>query len=148
MPPSRNTDELQATPLDVASLILRVPLGILLIMTGVQHLLEPAAADVEQAGGPVPVWLSEEQIVWMWAALPYAEIVIGALFGLGLFGRIAAAATVLMLVSLCVVVGWSHPSAPFSPRLIYLSVAAAVLLLGPGIISADFIIFGDRRSRR
>jgi uncharacterized membrane protein YphA (DoxX/SURF4 family) len=142
----RPSKEATATVHDAVSLILRLPLGVMLIWSGVQRLLSmpTATPDLPNAASV----LSPEAVSAMLTGLPYAELLGGALLALGFLGRVGAGLAMVSLVSLCLLYGWGDQSAPFSPRLIYLSVAAATLLLGSGMLSADYIAFGQKRSGR
>ncbi len=146
---AKRASEATATAADYASLFLRAPLGVLFIWSGVQRLLtETATASAIVAPDSPLAALTPEVLNTSVAVLPYVQIAIGALFCLGLFARVAAVLCVICLLYLCMLFGWGEADSPFSPRLIYLSVAAAVLLLGSGMVSADFIVFGDRRTRK
>lgn len=142
----RSTKEATATVHDAVSLILRLPLGVLLIWSGVQRLLAMPTSVPELPNAASA--LSPDAIRVILTGLPYAELLAGVLLGLGFLGRVGAGLAMLSLVSLCLLYGWGDEAAPFSPRLIYLSVSAAALLLGSGMLSADYILFGQRKGAR
>ncbi len=146
---AKRAAEASATAADYASLFLRVPLGVLFLWSGVQRLLTVADPGVAIVGPDSPLsGLTPEVLNTSVAVLPYVQIAIGAMFCLGLLSRFAAVLCVLCLLYLCMLFGWGEADSPFSPRLIYLSVAAAILLLGSGIVSGDFIVFGGRQTRK
>jgi uncharacterized membrane protein YphA (DoxX/SURF4 family) len=143
---ARKSDEAAATAVDFASLILRLPLGVLLAWSGVERLISmPSGSDWSI---PSATMLTDQAATIVLQGLPYVELVAGLLLGLGFIGRLGSFLAICGLFSLCLLYGWGDQTAPFSPRLIYLSVAAGTLLLGSGMLSADFIVFGSRRDRR
>lgn len=143
--PSRSSEP-TATATDLASFVLRVPLGVLLVWGGVVRLMQ-GASDPDWAM-PVTSILTEDATRMVLIGLPYAELVAGLLLGAGFLGRLGAFVAIATLVTLCLVYGWSAPEAPFTPRVVYLAVSTAVMLLGSGALSADFLLFGASRDRR
>jgi uncharacterized membrane protein YphA (DoxX/SURF4 family) len=82
--------------------------------------------------------------------LPWVELSVGILLILGLLTRFVAAIMVLLLISFTLHTGVSGTLAPevklpFHPNLVYLGVALAVMLCGPGWLSLDGLIFRPRR---
>lgn len=147
----RTIEPEKAGPVDFASLILRLPLGVFLIWTGVQRFIgarPPMATDSVLGGSRLTSfpWVTPEVLGQFAQALPYTEFLVGCLLCAGLLTRCAAAVLVLLMAAMSVLLGWGDPSEPFSPRLIYLSIAGAVLLLGPGMLSADFVAFGAKKN--
>jgi uncharacterized membrane protein YphA (DoxX/SURF4 family) len=129
---------------DLASLVLRMPLGVLLISAGVAA-TQGGRAIVPLNGGAPPGlgWLSESAVAHLAGSLPYAETIVGGLLCLGLLTRAAGGIGALVLLVESLMLGWAGE--PFSPRVVYLSVCVAVALVGGGLISTDYIIFGGSR---
>lgn len=144
----RQTTEPTATVTDVVSLILRLPLGVLLVWSGIQRFLTMPTVDQAPQLPHAVSLLPADAVPILIQLLPYGELLAGLLLGLGFLGRFGAALSMVCLVALGLLFGWSDPAAPFSPRLIYMSVAASVLLLGSGMLSLDFVLFGQRKSAR
>lgn len=81
-------------------------------------------------------------------AVPFLEIIVGAMLILGLFARAGGLIGSLMVISFVVgATGWTAPGLPFTPNLIYLGVLLAVLLAGPGCASVDRLVFGPAKQR-
>ena len=85
-------------------------------------------------------------------ALPWLELVLGALLLVGLFGRVAALLIALVMASILIsqinAYGLSATDgpAPFNPNYVLLSLALLLTLLGPGRLSADAVL--ARRKRK
>lgn len=136
------------TSFNLGLLLARVPIGILFVVAGVMKLQGGVQGFVSSQIGNVP-----HQVPYAWSehylhGLPYAEIVIGSMLILGLFGRLAAFAGTLAVLS--IIVGATHVFVPgtymFHQNVIYTGLLLAVLLLGPGRMSLDGLMFGRRKS--
>jgi len=129
---------------DLVSLVLRLPLGVLLISAGVTATQGgPLIAPTSGSAPPGLGWLSDEAIQRLAESLPYAETIVGGLLCLGLLTRAAGGIGALVLFVESLMLGWAGE--PFSPRVVYVSICLAVALLGGGLVSADYIIFGGAR---
>lgn len=142
---ARGQQDEKVSILDLASLVLRLPLGVLLISAGVSA-TQGARAIAPSAGTAPPGlgWLSEQAVAQLAGSLPYAETIAGGLLCLGLLTRAAGGIGALVLIVESLMLGWAGD--PFSPRVVYMSVCLAVALLGGGLVSTDFIIFGGSRT--
>jgi uncharacterized membrane protein YphA (DoxX/SURF4 family) len=66
---------------------------------------------------------------------------------LGLFGRLAGLAGSIVVTTIIIgATGVFQKGLPFHPNVIYLGLLLMVLLVGPGRISLDGMMFGRRRS--
>ena len=81
-------------------------------------------------------------------ALPYAEIVVGAMLILGLFTRIAAIVSALMLLSIVMAKGVSGGSGPFNHALVMLGFSVLLVGTGAGAIAVDHLIARGRTASR
>jgi uncharacterized membrane protein YphA (DoxX/SURF4 family) len=85
--------------------------------------------------------------------LPFAEAILGILLIIGLVTRFAAALLALLLVSFTIAVGMpaamgqlgEQVKLPFHPNIVFLGMALALMLCGPGWISVDRMLFRPRR---
>lgn len=85
-----------------------------------------------------PDWLPAFVAAPYGYALPWLEVLAGALLILGFFGRLSALVVAAMLASFIAALGiGGDPPRPFSPNLIFLSLALMLALIGPGGFSID-----------
>ena len=128
----------------IGLLLLRVMGGAGIAMHGYQKLFggnidQFAKMAVEPLGFPVP-------LVFAYMA-GLAEFLGGIFIAVGLLTRLAS---IPLLFTMCVAVFMVHvkngdPVARMEPALVYLTVAATLLLTGPGAISLDRIILGKKK---
>ena len=100
-----------------------------------------------------PSWLPEAVAKPYGYALPYAEIVVGAMLIFGVFGRLAGWLTFLMLASfttaLMVKLGLAGGSkGPFHSNIILATLALLLAMAGPGRYSLDAMLRASKASRR
>ncbi|HRI60267.1 MAG TPA: DoxX family protein [Saprospiraceae bacterium] len=74
----------------------------------------------------------------------FAEVVCAVLVLLGSFTRLALIPLLITMAVATLAVNWDNPMADKELPLMYLSVYAAVFLLGPGRFSLDAVWFGKR----
>jgi uncharacterized membrane protein YphA (DoxX/SURF4 family) len=156
--------KLEAKLLPVALLLTRVTIGLYLMLAGVGKVRGEMGDLPGSLGsfyrGPFtsmqPGWLPDFFAAPYGYVLPWAEVIIGALLILGLFGRTMAALVALMILSFTIALAMQHGltakpagsgGGPFSAN--YIQVAAAFLLActGPGTISLDRILRGRRAAK-
>ncbi len=150
--------EAKLTPL--ALLLTRLTLGGYLAAAGVYKSL----GEIENGlghfystkfAGLQPAWLPDALAAPYGYALPWLEIIVGVMLILGLFGRLAAALTGLMILSFTIALAMkmgvrAQPAdapSPFSAN--YIQIAACFLLacIGPGALSLDRLLRGRRASK-
>jgi uncharacterized membrane protein YphA (DoxX/SURF4 family) len=134
--------------MNLGLLLARLPMGAFFLLAGIHKVSAGVQGFVSSQLGNVP-----SQIPRNWAegylhALPYTEIAVGSLLILGLFGRLAGFAGAVVVTS--IIIGYtgiySNSGVPFQPNLIYLGLLLMILLVGPGRIGLDGMIFGRRRA--
>jgi uncharacterized membrane protein YphA (DoxX/SURF4 family) len=150
------------TPLtyDIGLFILRITLGLYLLITGfgkVQGEFKNGLGSFYKGNvfqGLQPDWLPDTFAMPYGYALPWLEVIVGALLILGLLGRFAAIAGFLMLASFTIVKVTStgsitglKPDEVGSFNTNYIQSAAYLLLalVGCGRIALDTLIFKKRK---
>ncbi len=127
--------------LHAALLLNRLSLGLLFVLAGVRKLIPTDDASTPQRlkafarsvadKAPLP-----EQLGLAYGyALPWAEIVFGAMLIVGLFSRIAALAIALMLLSFLIAMGpawWPESGSAYDKNFILLSLAVLLVVTGSG----------------
>lgn len=128
-------------------LLNRVSLGMYFAVAGYGKLFEMGSeAWLEHFFSVQPAWLPDWFTKTYGHALPYVEIVAGAILVLGLLGRVASAIMALLLISFIIAVTDIFPKGfPFQPNIILLTLALLLTMLGPGGWSIDRVIFRKRR---
>ena len=94
--------------------------------------------------GRLPGWLPEFVALPYGYALPWVELVAGALLMIGLYNRVSAGVSTLIFLSIAV--AWLNSGSLF-PRhmlLIYLPLGAWYFLAGPGRFSVDALMAARR----
>ena len=141
-----------SVPASIGLLLLRVPLGVYFILAGIGKLTAPggraafADAHINQATPFLPEHLARMYLT----NLPIIEIVVGSLLVLGLLTRLVGLVAALLITSFTIAVtklGGGQTGGPFHPNLIYIGIALAAMLCGPGIFSVDGMLFRPRRRR-
>ena len=100
--------------------------------------------------GLQPEWLPDAFAAPYGYALPWLEIIIGLMLVLGLFGRIAAVLTGLMILSFTIALAMkmgitaqpADAASPFSANYIMVAVSFLLACLGPGRLSLDRLLRG------
>jgi len=144
---------------DFGLLVLRVALGLYLLLAGVGKVQGEINNGIGSFyNGPFkglqPAWLPDLLAAPYGYALPWLEVLVGALLVIGLFGRLAAIGGLLMLVSFTIVLGMANNSitaqgagAPGPYHANYIQSAAYLLLtlMGCGAWSVDMMIRKKRK---
>jgi uncharacterized membrane protein YphA (DoxX/SURF4 family) len=141
------------TLVDIGLLLTRATIGLYLTLAGIHKCIGEFKNGFgsfyrSSFKGLQPGWLPDALAAPYGYVLPWIEVVIGALLMLGLFGKIAAALTGLMILSFTIALAMkmgirAQPGdapSPFSAN--YIQIAACFLLtfVGPGRFSLDALI--------
>jgi uncharacterized membrane protein YphA (DoxX/SURF4 family) len=134
-------------PASLGLLALRAPMGLYFLIAGVNKFRgDGVAAFVESHMKDTTPYMSEHLGRMYLGALPYAEITLGVLLIIGLMTRFVGLVMTLLLVSFTIAVTkLKADPLPFQPNVIYIGVALAVMLCGPGRFSVDGMLFRPRR---
>jgi len=99
--------------------------------------------------GMAPPWLPETLASIYGYAIPFAEVLFGALLIIGLLTRLVSLLSLLMIGSFTIALAgehfvnlFQHGPGPFSANFIYLAVLLALLFAGAGRVSIDRLIGG------
>jgi uncharacterized membrane protein YphA (DoxX/SURF4 family) len=134
---------------NLALLLLRVPIGVFFTLAGAGKVAGGVGAFVSHASGTIPEYLPQALGKAYLYAVPWAEIIVGACFVLGIFTRFTGLIASLMLISFTIAAtGWrGQGGGPFHTNLILLSVTLAIMMLGPGNFSVD-AFWPQRRKKK
>lgn len=134
-------------PASAGLLIGRIPLGLFFIMAGILKFYYGLDNFIKANQPDAMKFLPENLAHGFLNALPFVEIAVGTLLIVGLLTRIAAGIMALLLVG--ITVGKTHLAGvgggPFHYNIVYLGLALAIMLVGPGWFSLDGILFRPRR---
>lgn len=135
---------------DIGLLILRLPIGVLFAMAGLLKFRMGLREFVNKFASMIPSYLPHPVGVAYLYAVPPAELIVGLCLIFGVFARAISVITALMLISfMMAVTGWRDPQGgPFNASVVYLAIAIALALIGPGRISLDHVIGKRIRKQR
>ncbi len=126
---------------DLALLINRLSLGMVFLLAGAQKIAGGINTFYEKGflslkPSWLPVWFA-----WPYGhALPFLELVLGAMLIVGLFSRTTAGLIAIMLFSFTIALaskGMFFANGPIHPNVVYLTLAVLLAVLGAGSLSAD-----------
>jgi putative oxidoreductase len=135
--------------LDVFLLLNRVTLGWYILSAGSDKVSEEiskgfgtflASGGFQNRGAILPAALAAP-FGYVW---PWAEVITGALLILGLFGRINAAVTAIMLGLISFTLVFTGELFPRHHSIVFCTMALTLYLLGPGRYSVDAMFRGKR----
>lgn len=133
--------------LNLSILLCRVLLGAYMLMAGLSKIRGGVADFV--AGGyakNTPAWLPSFIATPYGYAIPWIELVGGALIVLGLFHRGANLVTAAVLLSIAIALNFQGPSGPFHHSVIMFGLAVLLAAVGPGPWSIDALWGKKKRS--
>lgn len=128
-------------------LLARLPIGAFFLLAGYSKIKMGIANFVETASHSprVPASVSPQLVSGYLHALPFLEILVGAVLIIGLSTRVAGLLGALMVISFIVCfTGLESQGSPFTPNLIYAGILLLVFFAGPGRVSLDGLIIGRR----
>lgn len=127
----------------------RVPLGVALVLGGIQKLRLPGGVSqyVSENLSSVPQYVPTDAAHKFLTVVPYAQLGIGVLLVAGLLTRLNAFGAALLSVAFGIIHGFVDPSAASPMDQIthpttYLCFALVSLFAGPGLFSVDRLLFG------
>lgn len=146
---------------DLSLLLMRIALGLYLLLAGVGKVQGELNNGVGSFyNGPFkglqPSWLPDVLAAPYGYALPWLEVLIGAMLIFGFLGHLAALAGLLMLVSFTIVLAMANGSitaqgadAPGPYHGNYIQVAGYLLLtlMGCGRWALDSVVFGKKSKK-
>ena len=124
-------------------LLMRAPLGVYFALAGIHKFQGGVSNFVAGSMKSVPPFMPEVLGKAYLYCLPAAEVVVGVCLVLGLFSRLIGCIATLMLISFTIAVTGvaGQGGAPFHPNLIFIGIALAVMLAGPGGYAVDNLQF-------
>jgi uncharacterized membrane protein YphA (DoxX/SURF4 family) len=119
-------------------LLMRLPLGGLFVFAGQMKFFKFGYGNfVKASEGAIPHYMPHALGVAYLHAVPFAEVIVGVLLIIGLFTRITAFITALMLLSfMMAATGFTENGGPH-PSLLYLFFALGIAFAGAGRYSVD-----------
>jgi uncharacterized membrane protein YphA (DoxX/SURF4 family) len=121
--------------------MVRVPFGLFFFLAGYGKIANGVDKFADQMIGHVPsympAWFGNAYL----HALPFVELLTGAMIVLGAFTRVAAVLQTLLLISFMIAMGIKAPSGPFHYNFIFLGIALMLAFAGPGAWSIDQPLF-------
>jgi len=143
-----------ATGVEVARGLTRVTLGWFLLHQGWGKVVQDWTGGMgtfyrgDQFQNSNPDWLPTVIAAPYGYALPWLELVFGALLMLGLFNRLSAGGATLIFLSIAVAWLDAGRLLPRHMLMIYAPLGAWFFLAGPGRFSFDALLGGRRQGRR
>lgn len=139
-----------STAASVGLLLARIPLGAYFIVASATKLSKGVPAWVEATLPTAPKWVPTDVLKYYLGSLPWVELTVGVFVIIGLLTRVAAGTMALLLISFTLAYGVTLQVnggyyLPFHPNLVFLGTALALMLVGPGWMSLDGLIFRPRR---
>ena len=131
-------------------LIVRLPLAVCFFLAGLQKVNGGVGNFVSQALPGATKYMPEQAGKYFLWTLPFAEMALGALIGVGLLTRTAGFLASMLLVSFTIFVanamGLTFQNLPFHPNFTWLAIGLCVTLCGPGRFSVDGLMGGKTRT--
>jgi uncharacterized membrane protein YphA (DoxX/SURF4 family) len=132
-------------PASLGLLLLRLPVGAFFLLAGVMKIRMGVGNFVEASVKSAQPYMPEHLGRVFLNALPYAEVILGALLILGLIARFAGLVTSLLLISIIVAVTGVRQDQLPQTTVVLLGATLAIMLCGPGRFSLDGLFFRPRR---
>ena len=149
------------TAYDTGLFVLRATLGLYLLLAGIGKVkgeLNSLGSFYRGDGFQFlqPDWLPDALAAPYGYALPWAEVIVAVLLIVGLFGRYAAIAGLLMLISFTIAKAvtfdnWQAKSpseaGPVSSNYVQIGAYLALVITGCGRFALDHAVFGKRKKK-
>jgi len=133
--------------LSLGLLLARLPLGAYFLLAGYGKVFKGSLADfVNKSMSLMPHFMPESLGRAYLYALPFAEMLAGAMLILGLFTRVGALLASLLLISIVIATKITGGVGPFHHGLVMLGTSVLLLLAGGGAFSLDATWFKRRKS--
>ena len=122
-------------------LLVRIPFGLFFFLAGYGKIAGGVDKFAGAMIGHVPSYMPVAFGNFYLHALPFVELLSGAMIVLGAFTRVAAILQALLLISFMMAMGIKAPSGPFHYNFVMLGIALMIALIGPGAWSIDQPLF-------
>jgi thiosulfate dehydrogenase [quinone] large subunit len=122
------------TRLNLGLLLARLPLGLLFFLAGLAKITGGVASFVSESAKTVPSYVPPVLGRGYLYALPFVELITGAMIVLGLFTRVNALIQVLILFSIILALG---VEGVLRTNIVLLGLAMLLALVGAGDFSVD-----------
>jgi uncharacterized membrane protein YphA (DoxX/SURF4 family) len=130
-------------------LLARVPLGVYFAVSGYHQIMSTGGVSefVRSHLSATMQYMPEGVARGYLTAMPFAELLVGALLVFGLFQRIGAfmAAGVLFSIVLTSGVRFTATGSTSTQAIVFLGLSLVLLTVGPGKLSADGLLFGGAK---
>jgi len=134
----------ERTGADFGLLVLRLVFGLYFVIAGIHKVSGGTGNFVKFSSDFLPSFMPTAIGKGYLYAVPWLEILVGLGIMLGLLTALSSLIATLMLISFTIAVTGiksNPPGGPFSTNLVFIAVTFALMMIGPGRLSADAIRF-------
>jgi putative oxidoreductase len=136
------------TRANIGLFLARIPLGAYFLLAGLHKITGGVSGFVSFASKNVPQWMPPALGKAYLYALPFVELIAGAMVILGLFTRFNALIQALILTSILIAMGiYDKAGGPFHPNLVFLGLALMLAVVGGGDWSVDRMMGRKKQSK-
>jgi uncharacterized membrane protein YphA (DoxX/SURF4 family) len=133
--------------LSLGLLVARLPLGAYFLLAGWGKVFKGSLSEfVNKSMSMMPHFMPESLGRAYLYALPFAEMLAGAMLILGLFTRVGALLASLLLISIVIATKITGGVGPFHHGIVMLGTSLLLLFAGGGAFSLDQTLFRRRKA--